>query len=172
MKYIKCMGLLVALMFSFSSVASNVVNLNSTLSASHVLSLDAGSYTAQVTAGAWNAWGQNKVEGCNAGGFDCDKGFLNQFSVSSDDIGTQLVGAGGLAAYETAALALNNATTFWFTLNATQNVSFFIDDTNYTDNFGTIQVSVSAVPEASTYALMLSGLGMVAFMIRRRKLNL
>jgi len=34
---------------------------------------------------------------------------------------------------------------------------------------GTLTYSVAAVPEAETYAMMLAGLGLVGFMVRRRR---
>jgi len=40
---------------------------------------------------------------------------------------------------------------------------------NYGNRFSDYGVSVTAVPEPETYALMLAGLGVVGFMARRRK---
>ncbi len=42
-------------------------------------------------------------------------------------------------------------------------------DSNNGDNTGSIQVNVAAVPEPETYGMMLVGLGIMGFMIRRRK---
>lgn len=44
-------------------------------------------------------------------------------------------------------------------------------DSNSSDNTGSIQVNVAAVPEPETYAMMLAGLGLMGFVSRRRKDN-
>lgn len=51
-------------------------------------------------------------------------------------------------------------------------LNLFYWDVNSNDNSGTIVANIAAIPEASTYALMLSGLAMIGFMVRKRKLNL
>ena len=50
-------------------------------------------------------------------------------------------------------------------------LNLFYWDSNKNDNSGSIVASITPVPEASTYALMLSGLGIVGLMVRRRKLK-
>jgi hypothetical protein len=50
-----------------------------------------------------------------------------------------------------------------------QSAQFTVDGGTTWQNLTTTNLAVTAVPEASTYALMLSGLGVVGFMVRRRK---
>ena len=71
---------------------------------------------------------------------------------------------------------VNNGFTFYATdsaTGATFNSYFDVfdgDDTNFDQIAGNwTQFSVTAVPEASTYAMMLAGLGLVGFMGARRK---
>ncbi len=45
---------------------------------------------------------------------------------------------------------------------------FYFDSNNY-DNTGSIAAHVAAVPEAETYAMLLAGLGIMGFMVRRRR---
>ncbi len=178
MKYLKYIGLLVVL---FSQVANaNKLILDSTVNLSganntQVVNLGAGNYSVQAISGAWNAWGNGITEGCDQAGFNCSKGWLSSFALSINDVVSEIGGTGRDARFSTAQKAFDNApSAFTFSLATQQDVTFFISEGgNYGDNFGNLTVQIaSPVPEASTYALMLSGLGMVAFMIRRRKLKL
>ncbi|MCZ2440541.1 MAG: FxDxF family PEP-CTERM protein, partial [Burkholderiales bacterium] len=45
---------------------------------------------------------------------------------------------------------------------------FWIADSPYYDNSGGVSLSVAAVPEPETWALMLAGLGLLGFAARRR----
>lgn len=58
-----------------------------------------------------------------------------------------------------------------FTPSADGNYSFGFLTTTSNDNVGALldNVSVTAVPEPETYALMLAGLGLIGFSARRRK---
>ena len=58
-----------------------------------------------------------------------------------------------------------------FTPTETGDYSFGFLDTTKGDNVGALldNVSVTAVPEPETYALMLAGLGLIGFSARRRK---
>jgi len=48
-------------------------------------------------------------------------------------------------------------------------LKLFYWDSNASDNTGSIAVSVTAVPEPETYAMLLAGLGLVGAIARRRK---
>ena len=131
------------------------------------LSLSAGSYLVSYDAGAWNAWGF--VIGCD-GSHHCTKGWLNAFSIVPTIDGRVDFFDGFL--WETAALAEANGMTMsplTLTLSADQLVKIFIADSPYDDNLGGITVSIAAIPEPETYALMLAGLGLLGFIGRRRK---
>jgi hypothetical protein len=57
-----------------------------------------------------------------------------------------------------------------YTGTATDNtLKLFYFDVNNGDNTGSILASVTSVPEPETYGMMLVGLGMMSFMVRRRK---
>ena len=175
MKYIKLIGFIFACVTGVAQ--ANVIDLDSTLgktaaqqSSIQTISLNAGLYTVQAIGGAWNAWGDNITRGCDSNGLGCNRGWLSSFNVFTGSSNTQ-VGSNGLR-FGSAAIAIDNAPSFTFNLASAQDVTFYVMDINYSDNFGTLQVAVSPVPEASTYALMLSGLGLVAFAVKRRKLKL
>ncbi len=50
------------------------------------------------------------------------------------------------------------------------NLSFYIDPTGYTGEQFTMRYEVAAVPEAETWAMLLAGLGLVGFAVRRRRI--
>jgi hypothetical protein len=50
------------------------------------------------------------------------------------------------------------------------NLSFYIDPTGYTGDQFTMRYEVAAVPEAETWAMLLAGLGLVGFAVRRRRI--
>jgi hypothetical protein len=47
--------------------------------------------------------------------------------------------------------------------------SGLVIDATYNNNLGNIQLRVAAVPEPETYGMMLTGLGLMGFMVRRKK---
>ncbi len=58
------------------------------------------------------------------------------------------------------------------TLSASQHIYAAVNDTYYINNSGAFNVSViSAVPEPASYALFLTGLGMLGWMSRRKNIK-
>ena len=55
-----------------------------------------------------------------------------------------------------------------FTIASDQNVRFFVLDTNYPDNIGGVSLQLAAVPEPSTWALLIAGFGTLGTAMRRR----
>ena len=170
MKFMKTAIAASILIATSTSVSANVVNLDSKLTNNgQTLFLESGTYVSTAISGlydSWNAWGENYSKGCSVNG-ECAKGWLNTYRIESSELGTIKVSSN--ARYETSALALNNAPSFEFTLTSAQDVTFFIKDSFYKDNYGGLSLSVAAVPEPSTYALMLGGLGLVGLAAARRK---
>lgn len=55
-----------------------------------------------------------------------------------------------------------------FTLAHGQDVYFGVPDSYWSDNVGGVSLRVSAVPEPETFAMMMAGLGLLAFVSRRK----
>jgi hypothetical protein len=116
-------------------------------------------------------WSQNRS--INSAG---DIGFIawgNEGTgyASLEDLVTALTGTGiqqcGAAATEGAACL---AGTTEIDDLAKFNLSFYIDPTGYTGEQFTMRYEVAAVPEAETWGMMLAGLGLVGFAVRRRRI--
>lgn len=106
-----------------------------------------------------------------------DVGFGPDSNSTGDSMGHPVlnssvdVGLNGV--YNTFSSAANGWATksFTFTANsASTTLSFKTSDT-YSEYVGLDNVSVNAVPEPETYAMMLAGLGALGFLARRRKLQ-
>jgi hypothetical protein len=109
------------------------------------LFLGAGVYQVRYDAGAWNAWGGDT----NCPGTPCH-GWLNSFNIISLDAAVDFdVGAPFDGTWSTPAQAESLgrlASPFFFTLAHPQSVKFYMDDSNYTDNVGSISISVGLSP--------------------------
>lgn len=53
----------------------------------------------------------------------------------------------------------------------TGTLNLYYWDSNNNDNFGTIDVNVSAVPEAQTWVMLVAGFGLVGVSVRRRRVE-
>jgi len=146
-----------------------VVDLNAltTTTANPVeLNLTAGTYNVTPFAGtftSWNAWGP--TSGCDNTGANCSRGWINNYSIDTPELGTFLVSDGGR--YATPELALMNALSTTFTLLSDATVKFFISDTPYTDNVGGMSLNVSQVPIPA--AAFLFAPALLGFLGLRRK---
>lgn len=175
-----------------ASAQAQVINISAASAVGTTVSLAAGDYTLRYTnAGtfaAWNPWGANAASGCNAGGVCSSQGWFDGFNVQAG--ANTYVFSSGTGFFSSSALALADATstTMFESINGgsaaavgsfatlhldtATNVKFYISDSIYSDNAGGVSVTLAAVapvPEPSTYALLLAGLGGVGFVARRRR---
>ena len=77
---------------------------------------------------------------------------------------------GGYYASAAQSFAASSAFGTSFSLAAPGSVSFYLFDDNLSDNSGGVSLAVAAVPEPATWAMLITGFGMVGFAARRRTL--
>lgn len=118
--------------------AGNAVQLPLTAGAYNVTQIDqngGGAFTA------WNAWGPDRVSGCDAKGANCTNGWLTSYRVAAPDVPDDGYGGG---VYATPELAFqNDAENTSFVLPSDQTVSFYISDSNCGDNAGGVSLEIA-----------------------------
>lgn len=160
------LGLLILTPFSANAAVVNLNALTTTTANPVELNLTAGTYTVTPFEGnytSWNAWGP--TAGCDNNGANCTRGWINNYSINTPELGTFLLSDGGR--YATPELALINALSTTFTLLSDATVKFFISDAPYTDNVGGMSLNVSQVPVPA--AAFLFAPALVGFFGLRRK---
>lgn len=179
------MGAALALGVMAPASAVTLVNLNGRVNASIngtnavTIQLAAGDYKLRFVKDQFTAHNRfNNVSGCDANGMNCTKGWemqalyyfgANDFDRTNDPRLGQ-IGAGFY--FQTAQAAFDSASGLVqrFTIPAGGNsVSFYINDDKLTDNQGGISLSIAAVPEPASWALLIAGFGMIGFAARRRR---
>jgi hypothetical protein len=151
---------------------------------------DLGSFAA----GTYTITGSGTIGLAGASGFIMDAngkptvavttagyGYFNSNGATYDYLQPGVYGAAGstvnLGALIGSFSAAPTKSTDWFLIGASKTVTLAtaghiyasVNDTYHINNTGAFNVSVQAVPEPETYALMLAGLGMVGAIARRRK---
>ena len=177
-----------ASLFAGSSLqAATIVNLDGMANASLnganavILNLDAGEYDLNFVQGAFTAFTRfSGVSGCDALGAKCITGFENSArfvingttflfgdGAASGGLGPQATGG----YYSTAAQSFGASSAFStkFSLAAPGSVSFSLFDDNLGDNSGGVSLAVAAVPEPTTWMLMLLGMAGIGFTMRRKE---
>lgn len=170
--------------------AATIVNVdgkaNSSLAGGNAVqvALEAGTYKLSFTQDAFTAFSRWSGESnCNADGAMCRQGWENSVRIL---LGDQNIGFGDRDGtgnygpipsggwYQTAALSFANAAAYTtqFTLQAPGNVGFYIYDNAIGDNRGGVSLSISAVPEPATWAMLIMGFGAVGMASRRRRAHL
>ena len=193
-------GALAMIAAASPAAAQQIININALdSSGQQVLSLAPGTYSVSLigtaNGGAYNAWNPWGVTNCSSPGTTCT-GWVDDFGITYDGLTTVYVNGlhylsdtDALAANQ-AIIASDSATfspdqqtgvtnsggTIMFTLVAPTDVTFSIFDTPYYDNSGGISLSLSAVrgavPEPSTWALMLMGFAGLGLAVRRNRRSL
>jgi hypothetical protein len=106
--------------------------------------LTAGSYqvapTDQGQYTAWNSW-NDVVEGCDALGANCTKGWLSHYAVASSEFSTIHVTTGNY--FDTPQAAFTDGASTTFTLAVDATVEFYINDAIPHDNTGGISLMIA-----------------------------
>ena len=176
-----------AALLAAAPAAAQVVNVdgraNASLDGSNgvVINLAAGAYQITFTQDAFTAFTRfDNVSGCDSNGRNCRTGFENsaRYQIGGttflfgDGAGSGGIGpVSGGAYYDSAAASFAAAGKYGqrFTLGSAQSVNFFLYDDFLGDNSGGVSLALTAVPEPSTWAMLILGMGVVGGALRRRK---
>ena len=141
-----------------------IVDLNAKTTTSTnpvIVSLEAGTYSVTPIGiddgGAFNAW---------TAWYNAEKGWLNSYTLSSDEFSAYTVTSGGR--YSTPIIALENAVSTQFTLQSSGNVKFYISDSPYYDNSGGMSLEIAPVPLPGAALLGLMGLSIAGIKLRKK----
>lgn len=175
-----------AFLLAGAANAATIINLDAKANASLdgansvTVSLAGGTYEVKFVQDEFTAFSRwNNSSNCNSLGEACRRGFENSAAIS---FGAETLyfghrdAAGGYGPFPplyfaTASQSLADVAglSMRFTLDSAQDVSFYIRDNPAGDNRGGVSLSVDAVPEPATWAMMIAGFGMVGMGMRRRK---
>lgn len=173
-----------------------IIDISATTTQGATFTFDPGTYLIQwigvADGGAYDAWNPN----CPTG--DCTSGWRDVFAVTTDtgqliDFTTYTIPGptfasplASITAFKAAPSILAsdfhwNGVSFapdgqkliaqpWIvTVDSTTTIGLFIPDATKADNYGGVSLKISAVPEPSTWAMMILGLGGAGAMLRRRR---
>ena len=147
----------VCLAFAPAASAAIDITFDARSNPGTAVALDAGTYSGSWTAGGWSAWSSGD-------------NWLNKFYVTMKDKPVLYFGVGEFPYYSSPAKALEavKGLTFSFVVPTRQDVMFTVSDNLFYDNRGGLTLSIAAVPEPESFAMMLAGLALVAGIARRR----
>ena len=160
-----------------------VANASLDGSTGKTVALAQGRYRVTFSQGAFTAFNRFSTStGCDAAGDNCTTGFENSARFIVNGItfrlgdGNANGGIGpispGNGYFETAARSFANAGGYSqdFSVGAGgTNGNFFVFDDNLGDNSGGITLSIAAIPEPATWAMMILGFGVIGGALRRRR---
>lgn len=177
-----------ALVAAAPASAATVVNLNGVANASLNgsnavnVNLAAGTYSLRFTQDQYTAFTRfASVTGCDSTGQNCSQGYENsaRYVIGGQTFtfgdGNANGGIGpispGNGYFRDAATSFANSTGYLanFTLASAGTVGFFIYDDFLSDNSGGISLSIAAVPEPASWAMMVSGFGLLGAALRRQR---
>ncbi len=177
-----------ACVWALPASAATIVNLDGIANASQTgsnaitVSLAAGIYNISFVEDQYKSFSRwNKEVNCDSAGLHCRQGWENsaRYIIGSETFyfgdGTASGGYGPVtnesAWFQTQELSFANALGYSakFTLAEATDVKFFIYDNNISDNRGGVSLSISAVPEPATWAMLIAGFGLVGMASRRRR---
>jgi hypothetical protein len=175
---------------SSQATADPIVNIDAKDPFGTTLTLDAGdyafSYVGKSDGGAYDAWSAWAPGGdCGSGPGSCPTGYINELRIEGLGADPLFIGDHFVTIWSTAAEALDaaklNYSPFWLTLVTTTSLRFLVgegvgfaqtgvDGPVWQDNSGGLSLTVQAVPEPSTLALLLlAGVSALAGAARRRR---
>jgi hypothetical protein len=156
-RFLGLLGTLVCLTFPPLASAGIDVTFDAGSFPGTTVTLGPGTYSGSWIGGGWSAWSSGD-------------NWLNSFHVAMNGGPDLDFGAGSYPYYSTPEKALEavKGLTFSFVVPTRQDVTFTVADDVFYDNRGGLTLSIAAVPEPQSFAMMMAGLALIAGIARRR----